>query len=167
MERISKKVQTWSSWNKPKALLFQSEIKQGIDDMRRELDDCATRFHVGPNDISLPHFCSPFPSLPFKIMSQMEILSNQKESRLSLEASHSEIHERMQLVLDSIQDIHTILKQPDPKIKDHMLHVQEAIHANVAEPEQRNRLQQHLLKVHRRTELLPPIIDRMTRPLFQ
>ena len=27
--------------------------------MRRELDDCATRFHVGPNDISLPHFCSP------------------------------------------------------------------------------------------------------------
>jgi hypothetical protein len=52
MEQISRKVQTWSSWNKPKALLFQSEIKQGIDEMRRNLNDCATRFHVSPDNFA-------------------------------------------------------------------------------------------------------------------
>jgi son of sevenless len=98
-------------------------------------------------------------------MSQMEILSNQREAHLSLEVNRSEIQEQLHLVLDSIQDIHAILKEPDPKIKNHMLHVQEAIHANVAGPEQRKSLQQHLLKIHRQTELLPPIIDRMASPV--
>ncbi|KAF8502442.1 ras guanine nucleotide exchange factor domain-containing protein [Gautieria morchelliformis] len=139
LERISRKVHTWSNWSKPRSLFFQSEIKQGIDDMRKDLNDCATRFNI---------------------MSHIEILSSQQESRLVLAGNHAEMQEQLHHLLDSIRDVHAILKQSDPKIKDHMRHVQAAIHADVAEPEQRHRLQKHLLNIHRhRAELLPPMID--------
>jgi hypothetical protein len=158
LERISRKLNTWSNWSKPKALLFQFEIKQGIDDMRNNLNDCAMRFNVRLLTLLNPMSVADF---LYKIVSQIEITSNQQETSLVIAGNHAEIQEQLQRLLDSIHDVHAILKQPAPKIEDHMLHIQAAIRADVAEPEQRHRLQQHLLNIHRhRTELLPPMIDR-------
>ncbi|KAF8589937.1 ras GEF [Ramaria rubella] len=138
IERVSRKARTWSSWNKFKALVHQSEIRQGVDDLSKDLAHCATRFNI---------------------MSHMEILHRQSELRMDLGGTNAEIQEKLQRLLDSTQDIHTILTQPEGKISDHMLNIQEAIYADVAEPDQRNELQERLLRIHRHTELLPPMID--------
>ena len=97
-------------------------------------------------------------------MGQVDILGNQEEARLAAERKHAETQEKLHLLLGSIRDVHAILNQPGPKIEDHMMNIQEVIHADVAEPEQQHRLQKHLLDIHRRkTELLPPMIDRRSR----
>jgi len=93
-----------------------------------------------------------------KMRSQKETLHTQRETNMVVGRNHAETQEILQL-LDNTQDIHNILNLPDKSIEHHMRNIQEAIHANIAEPEQRHILQERLLKIHRQTELLPPMMD--------
>ena len=119
---------------------------------------CRTLYCTPGDILLLP--AAHFVSLA-KVMSQIDILSSQEEARLAAESKHAEVQEKLHLLLGSIRNIHAILDQPVTNIEGRMMDLQEVIHADVAEPEQRHRLQQHLLDIHRqKTELLPPIIDR-------
>jgi hypothetical protein len=159
MERVSRKVHTWSTWGKPKALLYQSEIKQGLDDLNKDLDHCATRFNVGTPPPSLQEDGLNLVVFVVKIVSQMDIVHRQREMGMVLTGNHAEIQDKLQQLLDRTQDIQKIVRQPERSITSDMLSIQEAIHADVAGPEQQHSLQERLLKIHRQTELLPPMID--------
>ena len=158
MERIYKKVHKWSTWSRPKAILCQSEIKNGLDESKRDIVHCVSRFNV--RFVPRLHRLSlTLVAFAPKMRSQMETLQTQREMRMVLSGNHSETQEKLQQLLENTRDIHNILNQPERSITNHMMNIQEAIHSNIAEPEQRHSLQERLLKIHRQTELLPPMID--------
>ncbi|KAF8510225.1 ras guanine nucleotide exchange factor domain-containing protein, partial [Hysterangium stoloniferum] len=138
VERISRKANLWASWSTIKSLYSQSEIKQGLDDLKSDLALCATQF---------------------SITTQAGMLDKQREMAMLSESIHAEFRETLDRLLDSTNDIHALLNQPERNIQSRMLEIQDVLHADIAEPEMQHDLQQRLLNIHRRTDLLPPIID--------
>jgi len=44
--RVDRKVKEWGSWSQLKSFLSQSEIKDGIDRLYRDIDTAMMKFHV-------------------------------------------------------------------------------------------------------------------------
>jgi len=47
MSRIDRKVKKWASWSFPKSVIFQAQIKDGIDKLQRDIDAAMMKFQVG------------------------------------------------------------------------------------------------------------------------
>ena len=46
MRRIDRKVKEWASWNLLKSVIFQGQIKDGIDKLQRDFDAAVMNFQV-------------------------------------------------------------------------------------------------------------------------
>ncbi|KAF8589933.1 kinase-like protein [Ramaria rubella] len=135
---VSKRIHLWSTWTRAKALILLSEIRQGLASLNRDLVHFATWFDI---------------------FSTMNTLRKQQTIDGMTGKTRARIIETLQELLNSTSDTSYIAHQPERIVMDHMLGLQEAIHATVTRSNERQILEARLLTIHRQTGLLPPIAD--------
>ncbi|KLO12025.1 kinase-like protein [Schizopora paradoxa] len=134
IEKASKKLQTWATMGPVKSLMHQSEIKEEIDSLHRDVDTCAHRFNIATH----------------------AGLHRNNNMALLREKDNADLRESLQRVLETVEGLKEIVATPGPGVQNIVQTIQEELQQPIDSLQERETLRQGMLQIYRQTKVLPP-----------
>jgi len=144
IEKANEKTQIWATMGRVKSLVHQSDIKEGIDSLYRDVDTCAHRFNIATH---------------------AGLHRNNREMALMRERDAADFRETLQRVLENVEGLREIVSQPDD-VQNIVQTIQEELQQPIEVAEERENLRQGLLQIYRQTKVFPPGNDRTIKLCF-
>lgn len=139
VQRVHRKVNDWAQLNQLRSFFQQSEIKQGIDCLHRDIDMAIQNINIQLG---------------------LHLARGQLETRAIQERDKAEIRELLERIVNSIEDMKALTEaHPSDMIEDVMVSLQNELRDSELEPNQQHNFRYGLWQIHERTAKLPPMED--------
>ncbi|KAK0210526.1 kinase-like domain-containing protein [Desarmillaria ectypa] len=139
VRRIHRKVNDWAQLSQLRSFFQQSEIKEGIDRLHRDIDTAMQNFNIQLG---------------------LQLARGQLETRAIQERDKAEIRELLERIVNSNDDMKALIEvHPSEMIEDVMVSLQNELRDSELGPNQQHNFKQGLWQIHERTSKLPPMED--------
>ncbi|KAK0228319.1 ras guanine nucleotide exchange factor domain-containing protein [Armillaria fumosa] len=136
IQRVHRKVDDWAHLNQLRSFFQQSEIKQGIGCLHRDIDMAMQNINIQLG---------------------LHLARGQLETRAIQERDKAEIRELLERIVNSIEDMKALTEAHPSEIEDVMVSLQNELRDAELEPNQQHNFRYGLWHIRGRTAKLPPM----------
>lgn len=138
LDRIRKRMCDWSKLNIAQSIFRQSDIKTGIDNSYREIEQFMHEFNV---------------------TAAIDQSRHQKEMAMAMERDQDQLRSALQDLSRNIEQLHALIVQNKPHVPALMQSIQEELYEPDLPQTQGKGFRKMLWELHKGTDVLPPLID--------